>query len=309
MFAAGVGAPAKQAAAAASAVDASVKSALQGCFDGGFYASKYADVKAAYGDKADALFGHFIDFGIHEGRMVNADFDPKAYIQAYPDVAAYCNGDYCKAYEHWIKYGKPENRTLTTFAKLGTQPAPAAAASSSGSGSTPDEKKKVDIGYGLTVTLTKEEMNNSHIEVVKSDYGYGAFVVDNTTGASRWVGGTEYYFPWEEGKTVQTIDLDDYVNPSGGNYISEDYLPVYGNVTVTTDTSTNGIPVNRWPLAENEAIDVWGDSNTTYNVSVGFGEYNQAYADTGVLVTSNDSWFYEETETETWGWPGVAIAW
>lgn len=91
-----------------------VDQALRNNFDAVFYANKYADVKAAFGTDANALFNHFKQHGMTEGRMMNVNFDPKAYISAYSDVAAYCNGDYRKAYEHYVMHGIAEGRTLTT---------------------------------------------------------------------------------------------------------------------------------------------------------------------------------------------------
>lgn len=107
---AGVSAPVIQVQAA----DVSLTQALRNSFDPVFYSNKYADLKAAFGTDANALFNHFTTHGMTEGRMMNVNFDPKAYIVAYADVADYCKGDYRKAYEHYVLHGIAEGRKLTT---------------------------------------------------------------------------------------------------------------------------------------------------------------------------------------------------
>jgi len=318
MFVAGVGTPAKMVAASPSAVEDSVKSALKGCFDATFYAEKYSDVKNAIGTNSDALFKHFINNGMHEGRMVNAKFDPKAYQAAYADVAKYAGGDFCKVYEHYVKYGMKEGRNLTTYDAINAANVAAPAPSSSGSSNnnSSDDKKKVDVGYGITVYLTADQLANNHIEVVKSDYGYGAFLVDNDDATKDvWLAGTDYYFPFEGGKVVQEIDLNGMYVESGmvdGNDIATNYIPTKGSATIITDAYSNGIPSNYIPWAENEAIDWIPDSqeaasDVLYGVTVGFGDYNQKYAQTAVDIWSPDTWFNEHTETETFEHAGAFV--
>ena len=161
------------------AADASVTQALRNIFDSQFYASKYPDVKKAYGTDADALFSHFINNGMKEGRMINANFDPKAYMDAYSDVRTYCNGSYTKAYEHYIKYGRNEGKTLTTYEAINAQKAV--------------EKKivknlpvykTVNIGYGLSVTLSNKQLDSCIIYVFESDYGYGAYINESLVATS-----------------------------------------------------------------------------------------------------------------------------
>ena len=51
---------------------ASVSAAsLKDCFDADFYASAYVDVKEAFGHDADALYQHYVQFGMNEGRQSN----------------------------------------------------------------------------------------------------------------------------------------------------------------------------------------------------------------------------------------------
>ena len=72
------------------AADKATTAALKSEFDADFYASKYPDIKAAFGTNKDAMFNHFLTCGMKEGRMMNANFDPLAYTAAYPDIKAIC---------------------------------------------------------------------------------------------------------------------------------------------------------------------------------------------------------------------------
>lgn len=169
-FTAGVTAPVIKVEAA----DASFAQSLWGAFDAGFYASKYPDVKKAYGTNADALFTHFVNNGMREGRMINANFDPKAYIDAYSDVKAHCKGDYVKAYEHYYKYGKNEGRTLTTYAAINASKAAKAPKATTQKPTV--TYRSVNIGNGLSVALTDDQLRNCSIVVMTNDFGYGAYL-------------------------------------------------------------------------------------------------------------------------------------
>ncbi|MCR5402875.1 MAG: hypothetical protein K6E91_03530 [Butyrivibrio sp.] len=168
------------------AADASFTQTLLSAFDSQFYASKYADVKKAYGNDADALFAHFLNNGMKEGRMINANFDPKAYIQAYSDVKTYCNGSYTKAYEHYYKIGRSEGRNLTTFAAIDAQKNAAKAQK--------ELQKKVvknlpvyrdiNIGYGITLSLSNKQLDSCIVYVFESDYGYGAYINESLVATS-----------------------------------------------------------------------------------------------------------------------------
>jgi len=186
------------------AADASFTQTLLNAFDSQFYASKYADVKKAYGNDADALFAHFLNNGMKEGRMINANFDPKAYIQAYSDVKTYCNGNYTKAYEHYYKIGRSEGRNLTTFAAIDAQ--------KNATKAQKELQKKVvknlpvyrdvNIGYGLTVTLSNKQLDSCIVYVFESDYGYGAYINESLVATSG-------FFKVEGSSLYSTIVFDD----------------------------------------------------------------------------------------------------
>lgn len=120
---------------AASAEDA-VNSPLRQIFDAKLYAQLYPDVVAVFGTDADALFQHFMKFGINEGRKINTYFDVNAYKAAYPDLSKAFGDNTASYYQHFALCGIKEHRTLGGFPAENILPGgvkKAAAASSGGS--------------------------------------------------------------------------------------------------------------------------------------------------------------------------------
>ena len=85
---------------------------LRPLFDGEWYATNYPDVVKVYGTNEDALFDHFMTYGITEGRDINAVFDVEKYKEANPDLAEQFGDDYAAYYEHYVTYGQVEQRPL-----------------------------------------------------------------------------------------------------------------------------------------------------------------------------------------------------
>lgn len=83
-------------------------------FDPVYYANKYADVKAAFGDNTKELFEHFLVFGMQEHRQAIATFDVDIYAKYNEDVvnAAKINGviNWVAIYQHYCTYGVNEKR-------------------------------------------------------------------------------------------------------------------------------------------------------------------------------------------------------
>lgn len=77
-------------------------------FDPVFYSAKYADLKAAFGDNADALFNHFLTYGMSEARQANDIFDPVKYRAAEPDLDAAFGDNWEAYYVHYITCGRQE---------------------------------------------------------------------------------------------------------------------------------------------------------------------------------------------------------
>ncbi len=157
-----------------TAINATTKAALKTAFDADYYASKYPDIKAAYGTDKEAMFNHFLNYGMKEGRMMNAKFDPVAYTTAYPDIKAIIKeSDYSNAYIHYVTFGQKEGRTLTTNAAV-TKKAVASKNTVKNSPTT----YQLGIGHGLTVYLSESQYQSCTIKVYKSENGYGAYIDD-----------------------------------------------------------------------------------------------------------------------------------
>lgn len=83
-------------------------------FDAEYYAKQYPDIVSVYGTSKDALYKHFLSYGVKENRSISADFDVNSYKSAYPDLVTAFGTDILKYYEHYIMWGQKENRTLVT---------------------------------------------------------------------------------------------------------------------------------------------------------------------------------------------------
>lgn len=79
-------------------------------FDAGFYYDKYEDLQEAFGYDPDALFDHFINYGIYEGRQGNDEFDVDSYRNRYPDLEEAFGDDNREYLDHYLAYGMNEGR-------------------------------------------------------------------------------------------------------------------------------------------------------------------------------------------------------
>lgn len=89
------------------------RNAYRAVFDAEYYYNTYPDVAAAVGMNKEALFNHFVNYGVAEGRSASAEFNPQAYRQRYADLqqafgnnmAAYCT--------HYVNCGRSEGRNAS----------------------------------------------------------------------------------------------------------------------------------------------------------------------------------------------------
>ena len=79
-------------------------------FDSDFYVNCYPDLKAAFGNDANAAYDHYLTYGIKEGRIASPVFDVKTYIRNYPDLQAAFGDNYEAAYNHFLANGMNEGR-------------------------------------------------------------------------------------------------------------------------------------------------------------------------------------------------------
>ena len=79
-------------------------------FDAHFYADKYPELKAVYNYDEEALYNHFLFFGIKEGRSPSSEFILEYYIHNNKDLEEAFKDDNEKYYEHYVTRGKVEGR-------------------------------------------------------------------------------------------------------------------------------------------------------------------------------------------------------
>lgn len=84
---------------------------LRDVFNAKYYADSYPDLKAAFGDNEEALYKHFIDYGLKENRQMNPIIDIQAYRKAYPDLEAAFGENWDAYVNHFFAYGAYEGRT------------------------------------------------------------------------------------------------------------------------------------------------------------------------------------------------------
>lgn len=79
-------------------------------FNADYYADNNKDLLAAFGHDRTALFNHFLNFGMKEGRRASVEFNPAAYKARYKDLRSAFGDDWKQYYLHYILSGKKEGR-------------------------------------------------------------------------------------------------------------------------------------------------------------------------------------------------------
>ena len=79
-------------------------------FDPVYYANKYPDLKAAFGNDSALLFNHFCMNGMSEARQAIATFNVKVYRENYPDLEAAFGNQWPMYYTHYCTNGIKEGR-------------------------------------------------------------------------------------------------------------------------------------------------------------------------------------------------------
>ena len=79
-------------------------------FDPVYYANRYPDLRAAFGDNSQALWDHFVSFGMKELRQASDEFDPVYYKSMYADLQQAYGDDNPMYYFHYVAAGKAEGR-------------------------------------------------------------------------------------------------------------------------------------------------------------------------------------------------------
>lgn len=103
--------------------DRETKALIRDMFDPSYYAAAYADLRLAYNIddpnnltqvQKDALWKHFWNGGIWEGRSCNANFNANVYASSYVDLQKAYGNDIIAYYIHYAKNAEAEERTITT---------------------------------------------------------------------------------------------------------------------------------------------------------------------------------------------------
>ena len=93
------------------------KDLLRTFFDYEYYKANNPKLLEKYDDNADALFEHFCNYGIFEGRTCNSSFDPSAYAALNRDLSGTYRTDIVAYYIHYITKGHNEDRPAPTLAE------------------------------------------------------------------------------------------------------------------------------------------------------------------------------------------------
>ncbi len=92
---------------------------LKDVFDEHYYADTYPDLKEAYGYDREALWNHFITYGLSESRNMNEFLDVVKYREEYGDLEKAFGDDWDAYLNHYLTFGAKEGRdTGTAFNAL-----------------------------------------------------------------------------------------------------------------------------------------------------------------------------------------------
>lgn len=82
-------------------------------FDAEFYYNTYPDLQEVIGKDEQALYKHYLTYGIKEGRFGSEEFNCYTYMNNYGDLRLAFGGDYLAYCEHYEKFGKEEGRNAS----------------------------------------------------------------------------------------------------------------------------------------------------------------------------------------------------
>ena len=81
-----------------------------GVFDAEYYYNRYPDLREKIGWNESALWQHFKNYGIYEGRVASPVFDVAYYREHNEDLSRAFGNDLWKYAEHFVDYGMQEQR-------------------------------------------------------------------------------------------------------------------------------------------------------------------------------------------------------
>lgn len=83
---------------------------LSDLFDAAYYAERYPDVVAAYGDNPNVLYSHYANNGIHEGRIASPLFNVVEYRKYNPDLEGLYGNNWAAYVNQYLTEGLSEGR-------------------------------------------------------------------------------------------------------------------------------------------------------------------------------------------------------
>ncbi len=84
--------------------------ALKDVFDEYYYADTYKDLKEAYGYNREALWNHYVQYGLAEGRSMSSLINVVKYRQQYADLSAVFGDNWDAYINHYLAVGAKEGR-------------------------------------------------------------------------------------------------------------------------------------------------------------------------------------------------------
>ncbi|HEY4963524.1 MAG TPA: hypothetical protein VIH90_02400 [Candidatus Saccharimonadales bacterium] len=82
-------------------------------FDPTYYADNNPDVASVVGTDPMALFNHFVQYGMSEGRQASANFNVTSYLERYPDLRNAFHWNLPAYYAHYEQWGMAQGRIAT----------------------------------------------------------------------------------------------------------------------------------------------------------------------------------------------------
>lgn len=217
-------------------------------FNATFYANKYPDLKTAYGNNANALFNHFYNSGMAEGRQGSEEFEVHAYMNRYADLRSAFGKDLRKYYNHYVTTGKAEGRNGRPSGNTSSTP------------STPKKNlptKPSTLMNGSNNDFTKMAAYNAKGQLITGDI-FTQYDLTMVNCWTTWCGYCVREMPGLEDLSHQlpsnvnmiSICFDSKDNPSGVDRIIRDngitFQVLLGDKAQCVPFSTSSL-VSGWP--------------------------------------------------------------
>lgn len=84
-------------------------------YDTDYYYEHNPDVAAALGYHSTALYKHFLQFGMKEGRVASANFNVQVYKACNKDLQEAFGDNYADYFTHYLTFGKDEGRKVNGY--------------------------------------------------------------------------------------------------------------------------------------------------------------------------------------------------